>query len=89
MLGRMLIHGLVGAAVIASAAAVFAQANDSAVPMPDAAPAVADKTTPADGLRTENASKDNGYLIDRRQDRERGKKHEHRREGRHHDDDDD
>lgn len=91
MLGKMLIHGLVAAAVIGSAAAVFAQAKDNGYLKPDALPAViTDKAKAAGDLRADNpATKDNGYVRDRGQSREDGKKHEHRREGRHHDDDDD
>lgn len=91
MLGKMLIHGLVGAAVIGSAAAVFAQAKDNGYLKPDALPiAVTDKAKPAGEQRAvgTGAAKDNGYVLDRDRGREH-KKHEHRREGRHHDDDDD
>lgn len=90
MLGKMLIHGLVGAAVIGSAAAVFAQAKDNGYLKPDALPAVlTDKAKPAGDQQVGTAAaKDNGYLTAPKRGHEKAK-HEHRREGRHHDDDDD
>ncbi|HLO74829.1 MAG TPA: hypothetical protein VK196_00055 [Magnetospirillum sp.] len=92
MLGKMLIHGLVAAAIIGSAAAVYAQAKDNGYLKPEAvqarsaqAPAQTNAVERAQGGA---AADDRGYIVDR--DQNRGKKSEHRHEGRrHHDDDDD
>lgn len=90
MLGKMLIHGLVAAALIGSAAAVYAQAKDNGYLKPDAvqAQAAADKPQLKTGDKPAAA---NGYLAAdsvRGHDGKHAKK-EHHREGRHHDDDDD
>lgn len=91
MLGKMFIHGLVAAAVIGSAAAVYAQAKDNGYLKPDAGAArqVADDR---------QVVAERGYVPDRA--RERGVRSDDRRaeghyrdggrhERRHHDDHDD
>lgn len=93
MLGKMLIHGLVAAALIGSAAAAYAQAKDNGY-LPAPAPAV-------QSAKPDAAKADNGYLRpaaadlrgrhddhhDRavRSDRDR-ERHDRKRD---HDDDDD
>lgn len=91
MLGKMLIHGLVAAAVVGSAAAVYAQVKDNGYLTPQA--------TQTDG-RAPVEMKDNGYIrpatVQTRRDedeRDRRVRSEHRRDRfdrkRDHDDDDD
>jgi hypothetical protein len=94
MLGKMLIHGLVAAAVIGSAAAVFAQAKDNGYLKPDAVLAQPAQAAVAPA-KTGAQRADNGYLVAGRDASEQAlrdhhhKKSEHRGEGRRHDDDDD
>lgn len=85
MLGKMLVHGLMAAALVGSAAAVYAQAQDSGSPPPDATPAM-----PAEAEAA--AMPDNGYLrpILAEGSRRHGERDRHdRRRERDHDDDDD
>lgn len=72
MLGKMLIHGLVAAAIIGGSAAVFAQVKDNGyltAPKP-VAETVAEKTG------------DNGYIRPNPQAARKGDDH-HRRDGHH------
>lgn len=92
MLGKMLIHGLVGAAMIASAAAVYAQAKDNGYLKPDMVQALgiqpAKPAATGEYLSQRGDGYDRGPSVHR--EREHGKKADHRHEGRrHHDDDDD
>lgn len=92
MLGRMLIHGLVAAVLVGSAAAVYAQAKDNGYPAPD--------TIQTKGTAPAEVKPDNGYLrpaAARTRGRDDGRDHrltsERRRDGHDHrrdrDDDDD
>jgi hypothetical protein len=91
MLGKMLIHGLVAAAILGSAAAVYAQVKDNGYLAPAAT---------ADQRKEEVADMVNGYLRPtdatvrgREDERRQGARSEHHRERhdrkRGHDDDDD
>lgn len=95
MLGKMLIHGLVAAALVGSAAAVYAQAKDNGYLSPDAvsssvgqeAKAVAGRTVAAAPGAGDTASRrDDGYIRDRKHDRGHEREHDKRRG---HDRDDD
>ena len=70
MLAKMLIHGLVGAAVIGAAAAVFAQSNDDGTLAPGALPAaVADQITATVTGGEGVTGRNTGYLTDRERGR--------------------
>lgn len=93
MLGKMLIHGLLAAALIGSAAAVYAQSADNGYLKPDAvapqASAGKDAKTAAGGERAEGVTakpqQRDGWLS-----AEHGrKKSDHHGDRRHHDDEDD
>lgn len=90
MLGKMLIHGLLAAALIGSAAAVYAQAKDN--------PGWSAAATPEQGKDPAVAQSGDGYLRpadadvrDRGDERRPDARAERSRErdGRDHDDDDD
>ncbi len=76
MLKKMIIHGLVAAAVIATAAAVYAEGRDSSYLSPNAVTTVASEI----GSRPLES---NGYLAENGQGRERHKSSSQDRE--HHD----
>lgn len=87
MLGKMLVQGLVAAAIIGSAAAVYAQsAKDGYLPAPAAAAPAGDKAAPpADGyLRPGPDSR--GFAGERREGHHEGGEHHGYKRG--HDDDD-
>jgi hypothetical protein len=91
MLGKMLIHGLVAAAIIGSAAAVYAQAKDNGYLKPEAIQTQPAAPTAKAARVEDRKGGTTGYLaadVARDGERHHAKK-EHRREGRRHDDDDD
>lgn len=85
MLGKMLIHGLIAGAIIGSAAAVYAQAKDTAPPA--ITTKAAEQTTPDAGngylrspLSTTQAGRNDGeraFKSDRHHDRKHDRKHDH------------
>ncbi|TAN61509.1 MAG: hypothetical protein EPN20_12335 [Magnetospirillum sp.] len=88
MLGKMLIHGLIAATLIGSAAAVYAQGKDNGY-----LPSTAKPAAVSGKLEAPPAGKEaDGYVRPSRDDkRERSGKAErhHERHDRHHDEDDD
>lgn len=94
MLGKMLVHGLVAAILIGSAAAVYAETKDNATPSPTQAQGqTAVKTMAEDAAKTGAVTGGDGYIRPtaetlRQGKREHGESH-HKRGERRHDDDDD
>lgn len=80
MLGKMLIHGLVAAALVGSAAAVFAQAKDNGYLSPTAAPSSPNQATAASATPLAHVTADNGYIRPTQADLRKSK---HDREHRH------
>ena len=94
MLGKMLIHGLLAAALIGSAAAVYAQAGD--VTQTTAMDAQGQPQAKMAATEPDKAQADNGYLRptafwsgDHDRDRDRGHGRHDRKRKHDHDDDDD
>lgn len=89
MLGKMLIHGLVAAALVGGAAAVYAQARDTGYLSPGTAPAASQTKETADALPGDrNARPAFDNFRSRDDDRRHERKYDRRsHHDRHHDDD--
>lgn len=90
MLGKMLLHGCVAAAIIGSAAAVYAQSKDNGYLSPDAVPARTERPAdlkPADGYLRPDVTRSRQHEGEREHASDRRRDGRDRKHDRDHDDD--